>query len=185
MFGEAFAEGAARARACACREAGTVFISVKDNADEARGGGGRAVQLHELGFRLVATRGHRGGDRRCTGMPVACRSDKVTRRAGRTSLDMLMNGEDFSLVDEHGRGAAQRRSPTRGRSGPRRSPSRVTCFTTIAGALAAVVPACDHLRAPSLTTLQGLHRSLKAAQLRSHRAQAAAARGAPFSERPM
>ena len=54
-FGEAFLKSQLR-RACGCRTSGTVFISVK-NARQAARGRGRAACCVELGFTLVATRG--------------------------------------------------------------------------------------------------------------------------------
>ncbi|MCK9509455.1 MAG: carbamoyl-phosphate synthase large subunit, partial [Pigmentiphaga sp.] len=129
-FGEAFVKSQLAA-SVNLPEAGTAFVSVKD-ADKAKM---LAVArgLHELGFSLVATRGTAAAIE-AVGIPVEV-VNKVTE--GRPNIvDMIKNGQIALVVNT----VEERRNAITDSRAIRTSAlaSRVTYFTTIAGAWAAV-----------------------------------------------
>jgi carbamoyl-phosphate synthase large subunit len=153
-FGEAFVKAQLGAGVRLPRS-GKAFISVR-NADKA-GAVEVAVQLYELGFQLVATRGTAAAIAK-HGLPVAL-VNKVTE--GRPNVvDLMKNGEISLIVNTV--------EDTRNAIGDSRSirttavQARITYFTTIAGAKAACA-GMRHLRTPEPYDLQGLQRGLKAA----------------------
>src|SRR5690606_25975981 len=129
-FGEAFVKSQLGA-GVRLPESGTVFISVR-NADKPKAVA-LARQLHELGFALVATKGTAAAIA-ASGVPVAP-VHKV--QEGRPHVvDLLKNGEVslvFNTVEEK-RGAIADSRAIRTTA----LAQRVTYFTTIAGAIAAV-----------------------------------------------
>ena len=153
-FGEAFVKSQLAAGAW-LPEDGTVFISVKDQ-DKAR-----AVEvargLHSLGFKLVATRGT-AAQISAAGIPVQV-VNKVTE--GRPHIvDMVKNGEIAMVINtvEERRNAIADSRTIRTQS----LAARVTFFTTIAGARAAV-EGMQYLRQGlglQVYPLQELHASL-------------------------
>ena len=129
-FGEAFVKSQLAA-GVRLPESGTAFISVK-NQDKPR-----AVEvargLHALGFKLVATRGT-AAEIEAAGIPVQL-VNKVTE--GRPHIvDMVKNGEISLVINtvEERRNAIADSRTIRTQS----LAARVTFFTTIAGARAAV-----------------------------------------------
>lgn len=153
-FGEAFVKSQLAA-GVRLPESGTVFISVK-NQDKPR-----AVEvargLHALGFKLVATRGT-AAEIEAAGIPVQ-RVNKVTE--GRPHIvDMVKNGEIALVINtvEERRNAIVDSRTIRTQS----LAARVTFFTTIAGARAAV-EGMQYLRQGlglQVYPLQELHASL-------------------------
>jgi carbamoyl-phosphate synthase large subunit len=153
-FGEAFVKSQ-MAASVNLPESGTVFISVK-NADKpkavlvARG-------LHALGFKVVATRGTAAAIQEA-GIPVIL-VNKVAE--GRPHIvDMLKNGEVSLVINtvEERRNAITDSRAIRTQA----LAARVTYYTTIAGALAAV-EGMQYLREGlglKVYSLQDLHRSL-------------------------
>jgi carbamoyl-phosphate synthase large subunit len=153
-FGEAFVKSQ-MAASVNLPESGTVFISVK-NADKpkavlaARG-------LHALGFKVVATRGTAAAIQEA-GIPVML-VNKVAE--GRPHIvDMLKNGEISLVINtvEERRNAITDSRAIRTQA----LAARVTYYTTIAGALAAV-EGMQYLREGlgiKVYSLQDLHRSL-------------------------
>ena len=153
-FGEAFVKSQ-MAASVSLPESGTVFISVK-NADKpkavlvARG-------LHALGFKVVATRGTAAAIQEA-GIPVIL-VNKVAE--GRPHIvDMLKNGEVSLVINtvEERRNAITDSRAIRTQA----LAARVTYYTTIAGALAAV-EGMQYLREGlgiKVYSLQDLHRSL-------------------------
>jgi carbamoyl-phosphate synthase large subunit len=129
-FGEAFVKSQLAA-GVRLPESGTVFISVKNQdkpkaVDVARG-------LHQLGFKLVATRGT-AAQIEAAGIPVLV-VNKVAE--GRPNIvDMVKNGEVALVINtvEERRNAIADSRAIRTQS----LMNRVTLFTTIAGARAAV-----------------------------------------------
>ena len=91
-----------------------------------------AQTLHDLGFRIVATRGHGGGDRRM-GVPGRARSTR-SARARRTSST---GSSAATSTSSSTRRPARARAPTAGRSAARRSRAAIPCLTTLSGGLAA------------------------------------------------
>jgi len=129
-FGEAFVKSQLAA-GVRLPESGTAFISVKNQdkpraVDVARG-------LHNLGFKLVATRGT-AAEIEAAGIPVQV-VNKVTE--GRPHIvDMVKNGEVsvvINTVEERRNAIADSRTIR-----TQALANRVTFFTTIAGARAAV-----------------------------------------------
>ena len=119
---------ARRGRAAAAR-AGSVFISVRDARQAARGASSRAT-LVELGFELVATRGTARGARRA----AACRCTPVNKvREGRPHIVDMIKNDEIAPRREHHRGR-RRRSATRYSIRREALHSRVTYYTTLAGA---------------------------------------------------
>ena len=153
-FGEAFVKSQ-MAASVNLPESGTVFISVK-NADKPK-----AVQvargLHALGFKIVATRGTAAAIQEA-GIPVAL-VNKVAE--GRPHIvDMLKNSEISLVINtvEERRNAITDSRAIRTQA----LAARVTYYTTIAGALAAV-EGMQYLREGlgiKVYSLQDLHRSL-------------------------
>ncbi len=153
-FGEAFVKSQ-MAASVNLPESGTVFISVK-NADKPK-----AVQvargLHALGFKVVATRGTAAAIQEAA-IPVAV-VNKVAE--GRPHIvDMLKNGEVSLVINtvEERRNAITDSRAIRTQA----LAARVTYYTTIAGALAAV-EGMQYLREGlgiKVYSLQDLHRSL-------------------------
>jgi len=150
-FGEAFVKSQLAA-GVKLPSSGTAFISVK-NADKP---GMVAISraLHEIGFKLVATKG--------TAAAIAAQGIPVTAinkvQEGRPHIvDMLKNG-DISLVIntvEEKRGAIADSRSIRTTA----LAQRVTYYTTLAGARAAV-EGMRHLNALDVYSLQQLHLSL-------------------------
>jgi carbamoyl-phosphate synthase large subunit len=153
-FGEAFVKSQ-MAASVNLPESGTVFISVK-NADKPK-----AVKvaqgLHALGFKVVATRGTAAAIQEA-GIPVML-VNKVAE--GRPHIvDMLKNGEVSLVINtvEERRNAITDSRAIRTQA----LAARVTYYTTIAGALAAV-EGMQYLREGlgiKVYSLQDLHRSL-------------------------
>ncbi|MDP4908622.1 MAG: carbamoyl-phosphate synthase large subunit [Burkholderiaceae bacterium] len=153
-FGEAFVKSQ-MAASVNLPESGTVFISVK-NADKPK-----AVKvaqgLHALGFKVVATRGTAAAIQEA-GIPVLL-VNKVAE--GRPHIvDMLKNGEVSLVINtvEERRNAITDSRAIRTQA----LAARVTYYTTIAGALAAV-EGMQYLREGlgiKVYSLQDLHRSL-------------------------
>jgi len=154
-FGEAFVKSQLAA-SVRLPESGTVFISVK-NQDKAR-----AVEvargLHTLGFKLVATRGT-AAEIEAAGIPVQV-VNKVNE--GRPHIvDMVKNGEIslvINTVEERRNAIADSRTIR-----TQALAARVTFFTTIAGARAAV-EGMQYLRQGlglQVYPLQELHASLQ------------------------
>jgi carbamoyl-phosphate synthase large subunit len=151
-FGEAFVKSQLAA-GVRLPESGTVFISVK-NEDKAK-----AVEvargLHDLGFELVATRGTASALNEA-GVPV-----KVVNKVaeGRPNIvDMLKNGEIALVINtvEEKRNAISDSRYIRTNA----LQSRVTYYTTIAGARAAV-QGMKHLKGLEVYDVQSLHKSLQ------------------------
>ena len=150
-FGEAFVKSQLAA-GVKLPSSGTAFVSVK-NADKP---GMVAISraLHEIGFKLVATKG--------TAAAIAAQGIPVTAinkvQEGRPHIvDMLKNG-DISLVIntvEEKRGAIADSRSIRTTA----LAQRVTYYTTLAGARAAV-EGMRHLNALDVYSLQQLHLSL-------------------------
>ena len=153
-FGEAFVKSQLAA-GVGLPENGTAFISVKDQ-DKTRAVG-VARGLHNLGFKLVATRGT-AAQIEAAGIPVQV-VNKVTE--GRPHIvDMVKNGEISLVVNtvEERRNAIADSRTIRTQA----LANRVTFFTTIAGACAAV-EGMQYLRQGlglQVYPLQELHASL-------------------------
>jgi carbamoyl-phosphate synthase large subunit len=153
-FGEAFVKSQLAA-GVRLPESGTVFISVK-NEDKAR-----AVEvgrgLIDLGFELVATRGT------AAALTQAGLAVKVVNKVaeGRPNIvDMLKNGEIALVINtvEEKRNAISDSRYIRTNA----LSNRVTYYTTIAGARAAV-EGMKHLKGLEVYSVQGLHASLQTA----------------------
>jgi carbamoyl-phosphate synthase large subunit len=151
-FGEAFVKSQIAA-GVRLPESGTVFISVK-NEDK-----NRAIEvargLHELGFVLVATRGTAAALTEA-GVPVKI-VNKVAE--GRPNIvDMLKNGEIALVINtvEEKRNAISDSRYIRTNA----LSNRVTYYTTISGARAAV-EGMKHLKGLEVYDVQSLHASLQ------------------------
>jgi carbamoyl-phosphate synthase large subunit len=151
-FGEAFVKSQLGAGVRLPRE-GTAFVSVK-NADKPR-----AVEvaraLHGFGFKLVATRGTAAAIS-AAGIPVTL-VNKV--QEGRPHVvDMLKNSEISLVVNtvDEKRGAIADSRSIRTTA----LAQRVTYFTTIAGALAAVA-GMPHLDRLDVYSVQSLHAGIE------------------------
>ena len=153
-FGEAFVKSQ-MAASVNLPESGTVFISVKNQdkpkaVEVARG-------LHGLGFKLVATRGTAAAIK-AAGIPVTI-VNKVAE--GRPHIvDMLKNGEVALVINS----VEERRNAITDSRAIRTQAlaARVTYYTTIAGARAAV-EGMQYLREGlgiKVYSLQELHQSL-------------------------
>ncbi|MFO0233847.1 MAG: carbamoyl-phosphate synthase large subunit [Burkholderiales bacterium] len=153
-FGEAFVKSQLGA-GVKLPTGGTAFISVKASDRP------RAVEcargLNELGFRLVATRG--------TGAAIAAAGLPVTPvhkiQEGRPNVvDMMKNGEISMVINS----VEEKRSAIADSRALRTTAlaQRITYYTTIAGALAAV-EGMRHVQGLEVYPLQALHRSLPAA----------------------
>ena len=152
-FGEAFVKSQLAA-GVRLPESGTVFVSVK-NADKPA-----AVELakalHEIGFKLVATKGTAAAIA-AQGIPVVP-VNKVPE--GRPHVvDMLKNGEISLVINtvEERRGAISDSRSIRTTA----LAQRVTYYTTMAGARAAV-EGLRSLRGLDVYSLQELHGALSA-----------------------
>ncbi|THF66888.1 carbamoyl-phosphate synthase large subunit [Pseudothauera nasutitermitis] len=156
--GRSFAEAFVKSQIAASvrlPEAGTVFISVKPTDRPAAVEVAR--ELHDLGFRLVATRGT-GGALEAAGIPVAM-VNKVTE--GRPHIvDMIKNDEIVLVINTV---EEKRQAVTDSRS-IRTSAlaAKVTVYTTIEGARAACM-GMRHLAGLEVYSLQSLHAELKQA----------------------
>ena len=150
-FGEAFVKSQLAA-GVKLPVSGTVFISVK-NSDKPRVVG-MARTLHELGFRLMATKGTAAAIA-ASGVPVVS-VNKV--QEGRPHVvDMMKNGEVALVINtvEDRRGAIADSRSLRTTA----LAQRVTYYTTLAGALAAV-EGMKHLQGLEVYSLQALHAGL-------------------------
>ena len=152
-FGEAFVKSQLGA-GVKLPTGGTAFISVKAT-DKAR-----AVEcargLHELGFRIVATRGT-GAAIAAAGLPVTT-VHKV--QEGRPNVvDMMKNGEVSMVINT----VEEKRSAIADSRALRTTAlaQRITYYTTIAGALAAV-EGMRHVSGLEVDPLQALHETLGA-----------------------
>jgi carbamoyl-phosphate synthase large subunit len=150
-FGEAFVKSQLGA-GVKLPTGGTAFISVK-SGDKAR-----AVEaargLHDLGFKLVATRGT-GAAIAAAGLPVTT-VHKV--QEGRPNVvDLMKNGEISMVINT----VEEKRSAVADSRALRTTAlaQRITYYTTIAGALAAV-QGMRHVQGLEVYPLQALHRSL-------------------------
>ncbi|MFO1196503.1 MAG: carbamoyl-phosphate synthase large subunit [Burkholderiaceae bacterium] len=152
-FGEAFVKSQLAA-SVKLPDSGTVFVSVKNSDKPKMVGIARA--LHELGFKLIATKGTAAAIS-AQGVPVAP-VNKV--QEGRPHVvDMLKNGDVAMVINtvEERRGAISDSRAIRTTA----LAQRVTYYTTIAGALAAV-EGMKHLRGLDVYSLQELHAGLAA-----------------------
>jgi carbamoyl-phosphate synthase large subunit len=151
-FGEAFVKSQLGA-GVRLPESGAVFISVKQ-ADKPKAVA-VAKALHEMGFTLVATKGTAGALSEA-GLPVTA-VNKV--QEGRPHVvDMLKNGEIALVVNtvEEKRGAINDSRSIRTTA----LAQRVTYYTTIAGARAAVEGMRHLQRQLEVYSLQELHAAL-------------------------
>jgi len=151
-FGEAFVKSQLGAGVRLPAE-GTVFISVRQ-ADKAR-----AVQiareLHDLGFQLVATRGTAAA---IAAAAIPVRAVAKVQEGRPHVVDMLKNGEIALVINT----VDERRSAILDSRTIRTTAlaQRVTYYTTIAGARAAV-EGMRHLRGLEVYSLQALHAGLQ------------------------
>jgi carbamoyl-phosphate synthase large subunit len=153
-FGEAFVKSQLGA-GVKLPTGGTAFISVKSTDKP------RAVEcargLHELGFKIVATRGT-GAAIAAAGLPVTT-VHKV--QEGRPNVvDMMKNGEVSMVINT----VEEKRSAIADSRALRTTAlaQRITYYTTIAGALAAV-EGMRHVSGLEVYSVQSLHASLGAA----------------------
>jgi carbamoyl-phosphate synthase large subunit len=148
-FPGAFAKAQAAAGARLPRS-GTVFLTVTDTDKSAVMG--IAAQLHDLGFRIVATRGTAASISRM-GIPVD-RLNKVGEGSPHV-VDWIENG-DVDLVINTPTGTAAR---TDGYEIRRAAVARgIPCITTIAGGFAATrAIAAERHGGPAVVSLQELH----------------------------
>jgi carbamoyl-phosphate synthase large subunit len=150
-FPTAFAKAQAAAGS-ALPDGGTAFISLRDE-DQAEGAG-IAIQLADLGFRVVATRGTAQAIER-RGVPV-----EVLNKIGEGSphvVDWIERG-DVDLVVNTPTGSGAR---TDGWEIRRAVVSKgIPCITTLAGGLAAARAIGAARRGqPEVASLQALHRT--------------------------
>jgi carbamoyl-phosphate synthase large subunit len=148
-FPTAFAKAQAAAGA-RLPSGGTVFLTVTDSDKQAAVG--IAAQLHDLGFRIVATRGTAAAIKRM-GIPVET-LNKIQDGSPHV-VDWIENG-DVDLVINTPTGTAARAD---GYEIRRAAVSRgVPCVTTLAGGMAAArAIASARLGAPPVLSLQELH----------------------------
>ncbi len=150
-FGEAFVKSQLGA-GVRLPEGGAAFISVK-NADKPKAAAVARV-LHELGFELVATKGTAAAIA-AAGIPVSA-INKVAE--GRPHIvDRMKNGDVALVINtvEEKRGAIADSRSIRTTA----LAQRVTYYTTIAGALAAV-EGMRHLKRLDVYSLQDLHAAM-------------------------
>jgi len=148
-FPAAFAKAQAAAGA-RLPQSGTVFLTVTDSDKSAVMG--IAAQLHDLGFRIIATRGTAASISRM-GIPVE-RINKIGEGSPHV-VDWIDNG-DVDLVINTPTGTAAR---TDGYEIRRAAVARgIPCITTIAGGMAAsrAIAAARH-GDPAVVSLQELH----------------------------
>ena len=157
-FPTAFAKAQAAAGVAAARRSGTVFITVTDR-DKA-GRGRRSPQtLHDLGFRIVATRGTAEAIERM-GIPA-----EALNKIGEGSphvVDWIERGEvDLVVNTPTGSGAR-----TDGWEIRRAAVARgIPCLTTLSGGLAAArAIAAARQGEPEVLSLQELHAAARAAE---------------------
>ncbi|TDK68589.1 carbamoyl-phosphate synthase large subunit [Sapientia aquatica] len=150
-FGEAFVKSQLGASVNLPRS-GKVFLSVKNN-DKARAVK-VAANLVKMGFTILATKGT-AAEINAAGVPVTAVNKKSEGRPH--IVDMIKNREIALVVNtvEEKRSAIQDSGAIRVSS----LAARVTTFTTIAGAEAAV-EGMRHLDELHVYDLQGLHKSL-------------------------
>ena len=151
-FGEAFVKSQLAA-GTRLPDAGTAFISVR-NSDKARAVG-VAQGLHALGFSLLATRGTAQALR---GAGIAVRTVNKVQDGRPNIVDLIKNGEIdlvVNTVEEKPNAIADSRSIR-----TTALAQRVTVFTTIAGAGAAV-EGIRQMRRIEVYALQSLHAALK------------------------
>jgi carbamoyl-phosphate synthase large subunit len=149
-FPAAFAKAQAAAGA-GLPERGTVFLSVTDSDKPAVVG--IAAQLHDLGFRIVATRGTGAAISRM-GIPVE-RLNKLQDGSPHV-VDWIERG-DVDLVINTPTGTAARSDGYEIRRAA--VAQGVPCITTISGGMAAArAIAGARLGAPAVVSLQELHR---------------------------
>ncbi len=148
-FPAAFAKAQAAAGA-RLPSSGTVFLTVTDTDKSAVMG--IAAQLHDLGFRIVATRGTAASISRM-GIPVE-RLNKVGEGSPHV-VDWIENG-DVDLVINTPTGTAARAD---GYEIRRAAISRgIPCITTIAGGMAATrAISAGRMGEPAVVSLQDLH----------------------------
>jgi carbamoyl-phosphate synthase large subunit len=153
--GDTFAEAFLKSQLAAgikLPDSGNVFISVK-NSDKARAID-TARKLHELGYRIVATRGTAAA-LAAAGVPVTP-VNKVAE--GRPHIvDMIVNDEIAMVVNT----VEEKRSAIHDSYAIRRAAltDQVPTFTTLAGARAAAI-GMEHLRDLVPYSLQSLHARL-------------------------
>jgi carbamoyl-phosphate synthase large subunit len=148
-FPAAFAKAQAAAGA-RLPQSGTVFLTVTDSDKSAVMG--IAAQLHDLGFRIIATRGTAASISRM-GIPVE-RINKIGEGSPHV-VDWIDNG-DVDLVINTPTGTAARAD---GYEIRRAAVARgIPCITTIAGGMAAsrAIAAARH-GDPEVVSLQSLH----------------------------
>jgi carbamoyl-phosphate synthase large subunit len=153
-FPAAFAKAQAAAGA-RLPSRGTVFLSVTDSDKAAVVG--IAAQLHDLGFRIAATRGTASAIARM-GIPVQ-RLNKIGQ--GSPHVVDLIDGGEVDLVINTPTGTAARSD---GYEIRRAAVARgVPCITTISGGMAATrAIAAARAGAPAVVSLQELHRKVPA-----------------------
>jgi len=151
-FGEAFVKSQLGA-GVKLPTGGAAFISVKATDKS------RAVEcargLHELGFRIVATRGT-GAAIAAAGLPVTT-VHKV--QEGRPNVvDMMKNGEISLVINS----VEEKRSAIADSRAIRTTAlaQRITYYTTIAGAQAAI-EGMRHVQGLEVYSVQALHRTLE------------------------
>jgi carbamoyl-phosphate synthase large subunit len=154
--GRSFAEAFVKSQLAASvrlPESGLVFISVKPTDRPAAVEVAR--ELHDLGFRLVATRGTASAIE-AAGIPVAV-VNKVTE--GRPHIVDMIKNEEICLVintvEEKRQAIADSRSIRTSALA-----AKVTVYTTIAGARAACM-GMRHLAGLEVYSVQSLHAELK------------------------
>jgi carbamoyl-phosphate synthase large subunit len=155
-FPAAFAKAQAAAGA-RLPAAGTVFLSVTDTDKAAVVG--IAAQLHDLGFRIAATRGTASAISRM-GIPVE-RLNKIGQ--GSPHVVDWIEGGDVDLVINTPTGTAARSD---GYEIRRAAVARgIPCITTISGGMAATrAIAAARAGQPAVVSLQELHRDRAAAR---------------------
>jgi carbamoyl-phosphate synthase large subunit len=151
-FGEAFVKSQLGAGVRLPTDGG-VFISVK-GADKAR-----AVlcarSLHEMGFKLVATRGTAAAIS-AVGLPVT--SVHKVQEGRPNVIDMMKNGEISLVINS----VEEKRSAIADSRAIRTTAlaQRITYYTTIAGAQAAI-EGMRHVQGLEVYSVQALHRTLE------------------------
>ena len=155
-FPTAFAKAQAAAGA-ALPDGGTAFITVTDS-DKA-GAVAIAQTLHDLGFKIVATRGTREALER---MGVPATELMKVGEGSPNVVDMIESGEVTLVVNTPTGSGARTDGWEIRRSAVARS---VPCLTTLAGGLAAVraISSARHGEAEVLS-LQEIHRGLRSVE---------------------
>jgi carbamoyl-phosphate synthase large subunit len=150
-FPTAFAKAQAAAGARLPTQ-GTVFITVADHDKAAATG--LAIQLHDLGFELIATRGTAGALSR---MGIPARTINKLTEGSPHVVDAIERG-DVALVINTPRGTGARSDGYEIRSAA--VARRIPCITTMSGAVAAVraIGAATHGE-PDVMSLQEIYAS--------------------------